>query len=153
MPYNEISQSSIEDSKFKLDWNEGFADVSDFMQKIWESEAVNLNLYPDLRTTKLKEAAATFYEVDPSNIETFNGSDAAIATVCAAYLDQSKTYCIVTPTYGNYASLASRYTNKLVCFDADPLSEFDVQAFRHSLQQRKSIWFFWQTQIIQPAGI
>ena len=51
--------------------------------------------------------------------------------------DQSKTYCIVTPTYGNYASLASRYTNKLVCFDADPLSEFDVQAFAAFLTAEK----------------
>jgi histidinol-phosphate aminotransferase len=108
-PYIEISQFSTTNPRvLKLDWNEGFADISQIVKSSFDR--LNVSLYPDLECRELNIAAAKFYGVGVNEIASFNGSDAALNTICQSFLDSSKKFLVIAPTYGNYSAIASRYT-------------------------------------------
>jgi histidinol-phosphate aminotransferase len=123
-PYLEISQASEADPSslvLKLDWNEGFAKPTPIMDFKLTSDI--LNYYPDLKSSQLRAAAADFYGVSSDLIESFNGSDAALNCICQSYLDNNKSFSVISPSYGNYVAIAKKYTNKMSEITIDPYSK------------------------------
>ncbi|HBF12226.1 MAG TPA: hypothetical protein DDW49_02355 [Deltaproteobacteria bacterium] len=61
-----------------------------------------LNWYPDISCTTLHEKLAEYVKYPTSFIQTFNGSDHGLETICKAYLEPGDEVVIAMPTYDHF---------------------------------------------------
>ena len=105
VPYR-VSQSgqlSLEDKPrfLKLDWNEATFPLSPVVKKrlLEFLETNSLNYYPDVMATELRQKLSLYVGLDASHIQVFNGSDAAINTICDTYISAGDAVLVREPVY------------------------------------------------------
>ncbi len=67
-----------------------------------ELEGIELNRYPDPKSSELRSAIAEYVGVSPGNIFVGNGSDEAIDLLIRVFVEQGEDVVIIDPTYGMY---------------------------------------------------
>jgi histidinol-phosphate aminotransferase len=67
----------------------------------------SLRLYPDPVSRRLREAAASAYDVSPEQVLAGNGSDDCLTIIYRAFLQSGERIVCPWPTYGLYDTLAS----------------------------------------------
>lgn len=108
----------------KLDWNESTVPPSPRVLEAIQSFLSNthhLNWYPVLNSANLAEKLADFYDVSSDQILVTNGSDDALNTVCATYLEPGDTVLVASPTYQHFLVFAqSRGADIVHHYGPDP---------------------------------
>lgn len=156
-PYMEISDSQKKENDqnfLKLDWNESVVDFPEKLkiEALKKLSKVSFNIYPDLKTSKLKAAIGNWLEISPENLSVFNGSDAGIATICRLFLDETDTVITIEPTYGNYRAIASRYTKNVKNYQLDFPFKIDFDHFENFLNTETPKLVF-LTNPNNPTGV
>lgn len=113
-PYQAVSSlgeihQRPEQVPLKLDWNEATVPPSPRVLEAIQAFLQNthhLNWYPVLNSTNLVEKLAGFYGVDEDQLLVTNGSDDALNTVCATYLEPGDTVLVASPTYQHFLVFA-----------------------------------------------
>lgn len=94
----------------KLNTNENpYGPSPKVLEAIAAQNCSDLRLYPDPEAEALKNAAARFYGVEPSNIFAGNGSDEVLAHVFYALLKQDKPLLYPDITYSFYPVYCGLY--------------------------------------------
>ena len=89
----------------KLNTNESpFPPSPRVIKAISRAELLKLNLYSDPTCTRLVEAIAKRYELQPENVLTGNGSDEILAFAFRAFCGEGKPLAYADITYGFYKS-------------------------------------------------
>jgi histidinol-phosphate aminotransferase len=108
----------------KLDWNEATIPPS---PKVIEAitgflgNTHHLNWYPVLNSTNLIEKLARHWNVAGERLLITNGSDQALDTVCATYLNPGDQVLVPSPTYTHFLVFAQTRGAQIVPFyGADP---------------------------------
>lgn len=100
----------------KLDSNEStlspsprvLATLTEFIQKS------ALNWYPDIGSTKLINKLADYTGCPKEYIQTFNGSDNALETICRTFLEPKNEVILCMPTYDHFRVYAQSCDAKLI---------------------------------------
>ncbi|WP_341877079.1 histidinol-phosphate transaminase [Defluviitalea saccharophila] len=95
--------------KIKLDANESpFALSENVKNKLiqWISNEENIKLYPDTDSTELREAIASFWNVDVENVICGVGSDQLIDCIMKVFLEPGDRVVMPTPSFSMYGSTA-----------------------------------------------
>lgn len=100
----------------KLDSNESTVDpsprvVSALAEFIHQSP---LNWYPDIESVKLREALSEYTSAPIDCIQTFNGSDNALETICRTYLQKGDEVVLCMPAYDHFRLYAESCDATLV---------------------------------------
>ncbi len=100
------SPRGADDVRFKLDWNEGFADTRRIVTEVLSSlnsDCTVLSQYADPAYSDLCLAASRFYLPHDQSVMLlpFAGSDAAIAAVATAFVSSDDTVVVPAPSYDN----------------------------------------------------
>ena len=100
----------------KLDSNESTVDpsprvVSALAEFIHQSP---LNWYPDIESVKLREALSEYTSAPIDCIQTFNGSDNALETICRTYLQKGDEVVLCMPAYDHFPLYAESCDATLV---------------------------------------
>jgi len=121
-PY-QISESGklkITDKKLysKLDWNEACYPPSNIVKKrlIEAVEDGFLNYYPDTSASELRSKLSHYVGVDDTFIQVFNGSDAALQTICFAFLNNNDNALVRDPTYTQIYPFLNNTGARVICF-------------------------------------
>ena len=109
-PYVAVSsldeiRAQPERQSFKLDWNEATVPPSPAVTKALQSylsDCNQLNFYPELRSASLCVKLAEKHNLSADNFLVTNGSDDALNTICATFLDPRDEVLIVAPTYQHF---------------------------------------------------
>ena len=94
-----------ERTAFKLDWNEATVPPSPAVTSALQaylSGCNQLNLYPELKSASLCTKLAQLHTLSEDHFLVTNGSDDALNTICATYLDPRDEVLIVAPTYQHF---------------------------------------------------
>ena len=85
----------------KLDWNEAAIAPSPRVAEAIASylDRGGLNYYPDVSATELRIKLSEYTCLHTEHIRAFNGSDAALRDLCAAFLNPDDVVLIREPTY------------------------------------------------------
>lgn len=130
-PYQAVSSldeiaARPEQVPHKLDWNEAtvppspavIAAITRFL-----GNTHHLNWYPVLNSTNLIEKLARFHGLSGDRLLITNGSDAALDTICATYLDPGDQVLIAAPTYQHFLVFAqSRGAEIVPHYAPDPFT-------------------------------
>lgn len=82
-----------------------------------------LQWYPDIASTDLIEKLATYTSLPHAFIQTFNGSDNALETVCKTYLEMGDEVVMCMPSYDHFRVYAEVCDARLVpVWGDDPFS-------------------------------
>lgn len=105
VPYEPISG----DFRIRLDANEcPFGYNDEFMAMVDRAvRNVSFNRYPDPVCRKLREAFASFYEIDSKNVTVGNGSDELIFLIESAFLKKGDTMLVASPDFSMYEFYSS----------------------------------------------
>lgn len=105
-PYKVVPQEAWEhpDISLKLDWNEATIPVSEHVKDalIRAINTENLNWYPNIANTELKNKIASYVGTAPENIMYFASSDSAHEYIARTYLEAADRVLVVGPTYDNF---------------------------------------------------
>lgn len=99
----------------KLDWNEcNLPFDKEYLGKLRESiSSVNLSEYPNINNKKLIGKLSNYCNVNPKNIQIFNGSDSALHYIFATFLNPETKVLMFYPTYSQVENYIHLYTNNL----------------------------------------
>lgn len=99
------------DKKYiKLNTNESpFPPSPKAVEAISKTEREDLRLYSDPECKKLKEAIASYYNVDKENVFVSNGSDESLNFFFMAFCDEEKKVCFPEISYGFYKVFGDLY--------------------------------------------
>lgn len=111
---NEVFEHSTR--TMKLDSNESsvspsprvIAALTEFLQKS------PLNWYPDVNSTELIKKLSLYTELPEEYIQTFNGSDHALETICRTFLEPDNEVIMCMPTYDHFRVYAQSCDAKIV---------------------------------------
>lgn len=107
-PYKVSNQKPLfmdrSSNPLKLDWNEStigpspkvIAKVTEFLN------SANLNWYPDVEATQLREKLAEYTDLPVEYISCFGGSDMALEYIARTYLEPNTAVLLSAPTYDNF---------------------------------------------------
>tara|TARA_X000000950_G_C13915862_1_gene660972 strand:+ start:122 stop:1192 length:1071 start_codon:yes stop_codon:yes gene_type:complete len=104
-PYKVSSHKAWEDLSLdllKADWNESdelFWPKGFFKEN---QENLNLNWYPNLHNTKIKQLLANYVNLNSENIYYTNSSDIVQENILKVFIDSGNRVLILTPTYDNF---------------------------------------------------
>ncbi len=108
----------------KLDWNEATVPPSPRVIEAISAFLTNthhLNWYPVLNSTNLIERLARHWDVEGDRLLITNGSDQALDTICATYLNPDDPVLVPSPTYTHFLVFAQTRGARIVPFyGADP---------------------------------
>ncbi len=90
----------------KLNTNENPYPCSPLVAQAIEREAARLHLYPSPMADALRERAAGFYGVRPSQVMAGNGSDELLAILLRSCIEPGDAAAWAVPTYSLYSTLA-----------------------------------------------
>lgn len=126
-PYDPITG----DYAIRLDANESFADINDYIEGGAAAIAsrINFNRYPDAAAGRLCEAFASCFGVDAGCVTTGNGSDELISIITSAMLSKGETVLTCEPDFSMYRFYPAVYElkvesmpkNERLTVDADAL--------------------------------
>ena len=130
VPYR-VSQSarlSLEDKPrfLKLDWNEATFPLSPVVKKrlLEFLETNKLNFYPDVTAMELRQKLSRYVGLDASYIQVFNGSDAAINTICDTYISAGNHVLVREPIYTQpYTFIRVKGANMITFTGESPFSK------------------------------
>ena len=111
----------------KLDWNEAAVPPSPQVRAALEMQLDGeLNHYPDVNATELRQKLSEYVHLPPEYIRAFNGSDAALRDLCAAFLNPGDKVLIREPTYTQIRTFIAAQNAEIVPFLASGPFELDV---------------------------
>ena len=114
------------DKKYiKLNTNESpFPPSPKAIAAVDTKEKEDLRLYSDPECKKLKEAIASYYNVEKENVFVSNGSDESLNFFFMAFCDEEKKVCFPEISYGFYKVFADLYC---LDYEAIPLkADFSI---------------------------
>ncbi len=144
-PYQVVSsldhiQAHPEQTPYKIDWNESTVLPS---PKVAEAITAflqgshHLNWYPVLNSANLIERLSRFYAIPEEKILVSSGSDDALNTLCATYINAGDLVLVASPTYQHFVLFAQARGARIVPFYAsDPFTK-DVAALRAQIQREQ----------------
>jgi histidinol-phosphate aminotransferase len=134
----------------KLSSNENILGCSPLAQAAFTDAAATLSLYPDSRTTALREAVARRYRLEPERLVFGCGTDEILGRfVQQVYLEPGDN--IVQGEYGfNAYGIGARACQAEVRFAPEPSLRIDVDAMLKCVDERTRLVFV--TQPSNPAG-
>lgn len=111
-----------------LNANESFIDAGSRLQGLVGAavKSVKLNRYPDPMCTRLREAYARLYSLDPERLTVSNGSDEMIALIISAIAPDNGTVLIYEPDFSMYRFYAQLYGRKAIVVDKGPGLAVDI---------------------------
>ena len=136
LPVYSVSESAKlgyreKDSWMKLDWNESprkaSAKVSQALIEFLDEHS--LAYYPDVTARGLSEAIAERFDVLPSAISIFNGSDSALQHIFYTFLSRSSVFTTCQPTYTQILQFVSFKQPSVRFFYPDDVFQPDLEAF------------------------
>lgn len=121
----------------KLDWNEATYGPSPKVKaKLGKALKKNyLNYYPEVTGTRLREKISGYVKLPKDYIQIFNGSDAALQTICTTYLNNSDSVLIRQPTYTQLNVFAQAVGANLVKFTAKDPFDLAINKYRRYLSE------------------
>lgn len=126
--------------KLRLDFNENTQGPSPLvMEAVRQLPPNAYATYPEY--CGLEAAFGDVLGVAGSHVAAFNGTDAAIRAICAAYGEPGSEALIATPTFGYYAACVQQHGMQCVdvAYGAD--FAFPLQAFKQSLKAEPRLCF------------
>lgn len=127
-------------SYLKLDWNEaawppspGVAEAIAKYMDLGEP-----NHYPDVNATELRQELSDYVHLPVSHIRAFNGSDAALRDLCAAFLNPGDVVVIREPTYTQMRTFIAAQGARANPFLASGPFELDQWPLSEAIQAREA---------------
>jgi len=107
-PYAPSRGATIPDRDcLRLDWNEATWPPSPRVAEALQRVIVDgLNRYPDVSATALRAKLGAYTGAPADHIRVYNGSDAALRDICAAFLGEGDPFYTLEPTYTQFAVFA-----------------------------------------------
>lgn len=128
------SERGGESIRFKLDWNEGFADITELVQNtLFELNhsigKISQYVEPDYKGLSI--AARKFYLYDEADVEClpFAGSDSAISAVATTFLGDQDKVVMPVPSYDNARLEFQIRTSLIERYRADLSNQLDLNRF------------------------
>ena len=107
-------QPPPETKLIKLNTNENPHPPSPLVLEAIKAEAKNLRLYPDAKSSNLREALAELHGLSPDQVLAGNGSDDVLNLCARSFADADKPIGMTVPSYSLYPTLASLQGSPLV---------------------------------------
>lgn len=128
------SERGGESIRFKLDWNEGFADITELIQNVLvelNHSIGKVSQYVEPSYTELSIAARKFYLCDEADVEClpFAGSDSAISAVATTFLGDQDKVVMPVPSYDNARLEFQIRTPLIERYRADLSNQLDLDDF------------------------
>lgn len=123
-PYEPISGTY----KIRLDANESFYNLPDEIRSEIKDIIDNIafNRYPDPNSTKLIEAFADYYGLDPDNITATNGSDEMLYLLASAMLEKNSKVIVTDPDFSMYAFYSFLSENQIITYKKNSDLNIDI---------------------------
>ena len=125
VPYEPISGTY----DVRLDANESYFTLPEEVKEKAIRAAMDapLNRYPDPDATKLCEAFAAYYRIDPKFVTAGNGSDELISLIISAFFEKEDELVVTTPDFSMYQFYANIAGLKTTVFAKDEELKLDVE--------------------------
>lgn len=111
----------------RLNANENPFPIPSCIQEVLKDiSRCDLRLYPDERSSSVREVAARVYGLLPNQVIADNGSSALLSTIFRTVLDPGDSVAVVVPTFALYKTLASIQAAELKQVVMGDFGEFPV---------------------------
>lgn len=99
----------------KLDWNECNLKFSDEFKSMLDSSLGDIlySEYPNVNNLELILKISKYCNVNPNNIQTFNGSDSALHYIFASFLNNDSKVLIFYPNYNQIETYIKLYCDNI----------------------------------------
>ena len=100
----EVYEPVTGDFRIRLDANESFLDLPDFIREEVGKAVSELDFhrYPDPMAQKLCEKFGSFFQVKPEFLTAGNGSDELISLILLNFLEKGDTMLTIAPDFSMY---------------------------------------------------
>ena len=157
-PY-EVSTSatlSLEDKAkyLKLDFNEATFPPSPLVKSrlLALLKADQLNFYPDVTATELRQKLAGYVGLEAAFIQVFNGSDGAINTICDTFITAADNVLVREPVYTQPYTFIRAKGSRLVTFTGDDPFTKNLDRYEQQLSAR-TIKMVYMANPNNPTGV
>ena len=133
----------------KLSSNENILGCSDAAKAAFVASAERLNLYPDGRSSALRQAISTHFRVEPERLVFGDGTDELLHLISQVYLEPGDNIIQGQYGFGAYA-IGARACQAEVRFAPEPALRIDVDEILNLVDDRTRLVFV--TQPANPAG-
>lgn len=121
--------------RLRLDWNEAQIPPSPAVLAAVRGHLEGLNQYPDVDATQLRRALGAYVGLPADHVRAYNGSDAALRDICAAFLSPGAVALVRRPVYTQIDTFLAVQSAQVVDWQAETAFTHDLDAHTSYLSE------------------